>query len=166
MSSELKILLSKIVVEDNARREIELGEGINRYESLLLEVARVKPFDILVSSEGAEQGNLKQTALDLDILERARLVKGKTKETNHNEYRQYEITAKGAELIEKITKETVASKGIHQPHTLGAPASQEIPVSGVKPNQIPCPDCGKTFKTHSEMRRHRDTTHHETKEHE
>jgi hypothetical protein len=109
---------------------------------------------------------LKQTAVDLDVLERAHLVKGKTKETNHNVYRQYEITAKGAELIEKISKETVTSKAIHQPHTLGAPASQETPVSGLKPNQIPCPDCGKTFKTHSEMERHRDTTHHETKGHE
>jgi uncharacterized C2H2 Zn-finger protein len=35
--------------------------------------------------------------------------------------------------------------------------------SGVKPNQIPCPDCGKPFKTKSEMERHRDTTHHVTK---
>ena len=50
--------------------------------------------------------------------------------------------------------------------TLGAASSQDIPVSGVEPSQIPCPDCGKTFKTHSEMERHRDTTHHETKGHE
>lgn len=165
MSSELKNLLSKIVAEDNTLREIELGEGINRYTSLLVEVARVKPFDILVTSEGTEQGNMKQTALDLDVLERAHLVKGKTKETSHNVYRQYELTAEGEELVKKLSKETTVSKGTHQPHTLGAPSSQDIPVEGASPNQIPCPNCGKTFKTHSEMERHRDTTHHETKGH-
>ena len=57
-------------------------------------------------------------------------------------------------------------KETQQPHTSGAASSQEIPISGIEPSQILCPDCGKTFKTHSEMERHRDTTHHETKGHE
>ncbi len=166
MSSELKIMLSKVAVEDNIRKEIEFEEGINRYKSLLLRVAKVKPFDILVSSEGTQQGDMKQTVLDLDVLERARLVKGTTKETNHNVYRQYELTLEGAGLVEKFSKEAMSDKEPRQPHTLGAPSSQEIPVSGVEPSQIPCPVCGKTFKTNSEMERHRDTTHHETKGHE
>jgi hypothetical protein len=45
-------------------------------------------------------------------------------------------------------------------------SSQETPLSGLEPNQVKCPDCGRAFKTHSEMNRHRDTTHHETKGHE
>jgi hypothetical protein len=57
-------------------------------------------------------------------------------------------------------------KEILQPHTLGAASSQDIPVKGIEPSQIPCPECGRPFKTHSEMERHRDTTHHETKGHE
>jgi hypothetical protein len=166
MSSELKIMLSKVAVKDNERKEIEFEERINRYKSLLLRVAKVKPFDVLVSSEGTEQGDMKQTVLDLDVLERARLVKGQTKETNHNVYRQYELTPEGTELVEKLSKETMSDKESHQPHTLGAQSSQEIPVSGVEPSQIPCPVCGKTFKTNSEMERHKDTTHHETKGHE
>ena len=166
MSSELKSLLSKVAVEDNERKEIAFVEGINRYKSLLLRVAKVKPFDMLISSEGTKPGNLHQDVVDLEVLERAHLVKGQTKETDHNVYRQYELTAEGAELVEKLSKETMSGKELHQPHTLGAPSSQEIPVSGVEPNQIPCPECGKTFKTHSEMERHRDTTHHETKGHE
>jgi hypothetical protein len=166
MSSELKIMLSKVAVKDNERKEIEFEEGINRYKSLLLRVAKIKPFDVLVSSEGTEQGNMKQTELDLDVLERARLVKGQTKYTHRNEYRQYELTSEGAELVEKFSKETISDKEAHQPHTLGAPSSQEIPVRGAEPNQVPCPECGKTFKTHSEMERHRDSTHHETKGHE
>jgi hypothetical protein len=166
MSLELKSLLRTVAVEDNTRKEIEFEEGINRYKSLLIRVEKVQPFDILVSSEGTQPGNLHQNVIDLDVLERAHLVKGQTKETNHNVYRQYELTVEGAELVEKLSKETMSDKEPHQPHTLGAPSSQEIPVSGVEPNQIPCPDCGKTFKTHSEMERHRDTTHHETKGHE
>ena len=166
MSSELKIMLSKVAVEDNERKEIEFEEGINRYKSLLLRVAKVKPFDMLVSSEGTDQGDMKQTVLDLDVLERASLVKGQTKETNHNVYRQYELTPEGAELVEKFSKETMSGKEALQPHTLGAPSSQEIPVRGAEPNQVPCPVCGKTFKTNSEMERHRDETHHETKGHD
>ncbi len=45
-------------------------------------------------------------------------------------------------------------------------SSQETPLRGLEPNRIKCPDCGRTFKSHSEMERHRDTTHHETKGHE
>jgi hypothetical protein len=166
MSLELKSLLSTVAVEDSERKEMEFVEGINRYKSLLLRVAKVQPFDILVSSEGTEQVDMKQTVLDLDVLERAHLVNGQTKETNHNVYREYELTPEGAGLVEKLSKEAMSDKEPHQPHTLGAPSSQEIPVSGVEPNQIPCSDCGKTFKTNSEMERHRDTTHHETKGHE
>jgi hypothetical protein len=97
------------------------------------------------------------------MLEKSSLIKGNTKNTNHNTCRQYELTKKGAELVEKFSKETMSDKEAHQPHTLGAPSSQEIPVRGAEPNQVPCPVCGKTFKTNSEMERHRDATHHETK---
>ena len=80
----MKVILSKVAAEDNTRKEIKFEEGIHRYKSLLLRVAKVKPFDILVSSEGTEQGNLHQNVVDLDVLERAHLVKGYAKETNHN----------------------------------------------------------------------------------
>jgi uncharacterized C2H2 Zn-finger protein len=43
---------------------------------------------------------------------------------------------------------------------------QEIPLTGVEPNQIHCPICGKPFKTRTEMERHKDEVHHETKGHE
>jgi len=59
----------------------------------------------------------------------------------------------------------MSDKKPHQPHTLGA-SSQDVPLRGAEPKMIPCPDCGKTFKTNSQMERHRDTTHHETKGHE
>ena len=106
MSSELKIMLSKVAVEDNVRKEIEFEEGINRYKSLLLRVAKVQPFDVLVSSEGTQQGNLNIKVVDLDVLERAHLLKAQTKETGRNVYREYELTMEGAELVKKLSKET------------------------------------------------------------
>ena len=54
----------------------------------------------------------------------------------------------------------------HKSHTLGTSSAEDIPMGGIKPHQVPCPVCGKTFKTHSEMERHKDSTHHETKSHE
>ncbi len=60
------------------------------------------------------------------------------------------------------TKPTVEKNPKH----LSAMSSQDIPLRGVEPNQIPCPVCGKTFKSSSEMERHMDTAHHETKGHE
>ena len=45
-------------------------------------------------------------------------------------------------------------------------SSQETPLRGLEPDRIKCPDCGKTFTSHSEMQRHRDTMHHETKGHD
>ncbi|MGZ3578844.1 MAG: fasciclin domain-containing protein [Syntrophales bacterium] len=62
-----------------------------------------------------------------------------------------------AETMPEVEKATKPMSGI---------SSQETPLRGLEPNQIQCPDCGKTFKSHSEMERHRDTTHHETKGHE
>jgi hypothetical protein len=118
-------------------------------------VAKVQPFDVLVSSEGTQQGTLNIKVVDLDVLERAHLLKGQTKETGRNVYREYELTPEGAELVKKLSKETMSDKELHQPHMLGAPSSQEISVGGVEPNQIPCPVCGKTFNTNSEMERQR-----------
>jgi uncharacterized C2H2 Zn-finger protein len=62
-----------------------------------------------------------------------------------------------APMMPAVAKATEPMSGI---------SSQETPLSGLEPNQVKCPDCGKTFKSHSEMERHRDTTHHETKGHD
>jgi len=105
MSSELKMVLNKIAMEDNERREIVFEEGINRYKTLLLKLAKEKTLDIIYSVEGVEQPDSNKERGDLRVLERAGLVKGETKFTHSNEYRQYEITSEGAELAEKISKE-------------------------------------------------------------
>ena len=73
-------------------------------------MAKIQPFDVLVSSEGTEQARLNKKVLDLDVLERARLLKGQTKETGRNVYREYEFTKEGAELVKKLSKETKYTK--------------------------------------------------------
>jgi uncharacterized C2H2 Zn-finger protein len=64
---------------------------------------------------------------------------------------------KPAETMQTVEKATEPMSGI---------SSQETPLRGLEPNRVICPDCGRTFRSHSEMERHRDTTHHETKGHE
>jgi hypothetical protein len=105
MSSELKMMLNKVAAEDKERKETDFEEGINRYKSLLLKLAKDKTMDIIYSVEGNEQHDLNKNKRDLDVLERAHLVKGQTKYTHRNEYRQYELTTEGAELAEKLSKE-------------------------------------------------------------
>ncbi len=94
------------MTEAHHRRALAFKEGMNRYKSLLLRVAKVQPFDVLVSSEGTQQGDLNINVVDLDVLERAHLLKGKTKETGRNVYREYELTKEEPELVKKLSKET------------------------------------------------------------
>jgi uncharacterized C2H2 Zn-finger protein len=46
------------------------------------------------------------------------------------------------------------------------PVTREVPLTGLDPNQVLCPVCGKPFKSHAEMERHKDAAHHESKGHE
>ncbi|MCW4018212.1 MAG: hypothetical protein NWF00_05995 [Candidatus Bathyarchaeota archaeon] len=55
--------------------------------------------------EGTRQPDTNNEQKDLDMLEKANLVKGKTKYTHRNAYREYELTEKGAELAEKLAAE-------------------------------------------------------------
>jgi hypothetical protein len=97
-------MLSKVAIEDNEYKEEEFNAGINRYTSLLLKLKKDKTLDIITSFQGTTQVDLNKNLKDLNVLERAHLVKGQTKYTHRNEYRQYELTAEGAVLVEKLSK--------------------------------------------------------------
>ena len=105
MSTELKMMLKKVAVEDSKLKETEFEEGISRCKSLLLKMAKDKKLNIILSFEGTQQRDLNKNELDLNVLERAHLVKAETKYTHRNTYRQYELTPKGVELVEKLSKE-------------------------------------------------------------
>ena len=105
MSAELKDRLYKVAEEDckqeKARREMDLP----RIKSLFLEISRVKKFDVPIWVEGTKQSDLNRDEANLNALERANLIKGQTKYTHRNVYRQYELTQKGAEVVEKLAAE-------------------------------------------------------------
>ena len=62
--------------------------------------------DIIIWFEGTQQRGLIKNEGDLEVLEWAHLVNGEAKYIDRNVYRQYELTAKGAELVEKLLKES------------------------------------------------------------
>jgi uncharacterized C2H2 Zn-finger protein len=71
-------------------------------------------------------------------------------------------------IVEKEAKPPVQTMSVVEKaaEPMSGISSQETPLSGLEPNQVKCPDCGRTFRSHSEMERHRDTTHHETQGHD
>jgi hypothetical protein len=99
ISSELKTTLNK------ASKENAVEQTFQRYKALFLKIAGFKGTEVLISFEGTKQAYSKEEQADLCMLEKASLIKGNTKNTNHNTYRQYELTKKGAELAEKLSKE-------------------------------------------------------------
>ena len=99
MSSELKTILYRIAEEKSVE------QAFHRYKALLLRIAGFKGTGILITFEGTKQADSKEEQADLCMLEKASLIRGNTKNTNHNTYRQYELTEKGAELAEKLSKE-------------------------------------------------------------
>ncbi len=105
MSSELKTMLTEVAVEDYEHRKKGLEEEINRYKSLLLKISREKKLDLTIMVQGTETTEFKKDEQALNLLEKAHLVEGITKYTHRNVYRQYELTPKGTELVEKLTKE-------------------------------------------------------------
>ena len=78
---------------------------LERYKSRIIEIAKAGRWDLPIFIEGAET-HYERDEKDLNLLERSRLIKGKMKYTEHNAYREYTLTEKGAELARKLLKET------------------------------------------------------------
>ena len=95
-----------VAEDDRQLEEKEFEEGFERYKSLLLRVAKVRPFEMTPQAEGPAFYDVKQVMHDLAVLERAHLLKGELKETWRSEYHQYDLTTEGAELVDKLLKET------------------------------------------------------------
>ncbi len=56
-------------------------------------------------------------------------------------------------------------KSKHPFHEPPRSSSLDESLSGVKPDKVPCPICGKLFNTKSQMERHKETTHEELEGH-
>jgi hypothetical protein len=106
MPSDLEAILRKVAEEDYKSEIRDIEDGLERYKSLILKIAKAKKWDLLVWIEGTILKDLKKYEKDLNLLERANLIKGQMKYTERNAYREYQLTKKGNELAKKLLKET------------------------------------------------------------
>lgn len=112
MSSDLKAILSKVIEEDYNRKELEIEnrfeeKRFERFKFLLQEIAKTKKWDLAISVEGAKNvEGIEKYEKDLNLLERGNIIKGEMKLTEHNTYREYQLTEKGTELLKKMLSET------------------------------------------------------------
>ena len=105
-SSELKSILNNVAAEDYANEELDVEKGLLRFKSLLLEIEKAKKWDLAIWVEGTDVQYAEKYEKDLNLLERGNLIKGKLKYTERNAYREYQLTKKGSEIVEKLQKET------------------------------------------------------------
>ena len=106
MSSDLKTVLEKVIEEDYKQKEIEIEKQFRNFKTLLFEIAKAKSWDLTIWVEGSKVDNVEKYEKELNLLERGNLIKGKMKFTERNAYREYQLTKKGSELVEKLQKET------------------------------------------------------------
>ena len=105
-SSDLLMILTQVAKEDYANEELEIEKNLERFKSLLFEIARAKKWDLAIWVEGTAVSDAEKIENNLNLLERGNLVKGKTKFTERNTYREYQLTKKGTELLKKLQSET------------------------------------------------------------
>jgi hypothetical protein len=106
MSSDLKKILVNVIEEDYKQKELEVEKGIERFKKLLREIAAAKKWDLAIWVEGSNMKDIERYEKDLNLLERGNLIKGKMKFTEHNAYREYQLTKKGSDLAKKLLEET------------------------------------------------------------
>jgi hypothetical protein len=89
ISSDLKAILDKVAEEDYKSKKLEIEQGLERFKSLLLKIAKTKRWDLTIWVEGSRVKNLEKYEKDLNFLERGSLVKGRMKYTERTAYRVY-----------------------------------------------------------------------------
>jgi len=103
MSSELRGILLVVAGQDYEREKRTITDRLDDYEALILEIAKVKRFDLAIWIEGSDSG-FRRDETDLNFLERARLVKGEMKYTHRNAFHEYRLTRRGTELAAKLRR--------------------------------------------------------------
>ena len=109
MSLLLEALLEKVAEEDFEKEKEELEQrtrkGLPRFKALILDIKKAKRYDLVLLAQGSAPELIKDTERDLDVLERANLIKGETRFTNRDTYRRYVLTKKGDDLAESLLNE-------------------------------------------------------------
>ncbi len=109
MSISLKEYLDKVAEEDFEKEKEEIDQrakkGLPRFKALILAIKKAKRYDLVLLAEGSAPAGIKKTEKDLNMLERANLIKGEMKFTSRDMYRRYVLTKKGDDLAESLMKE-------------------------------------------------------------
>ena len=109
MSSLLKEFLVKVAEEDFKKEKEEINrlaeDGFPTLKGLILVMRNEKRYDLVILAEGSAPEDVKKLERDLNMLERANLIRGELKFTNRDTYRRYTLTKKGEELAESLLKE-------------------------------------------------------------
>jgi len=109
MSILLKEYLYNVAEEDFKKEKEEINrrarEGFQRFKALILAIKKAKTYDLALLVEGSPPEGIIAVENDLNMLERANLVKSEMKFTSRNTYRSYILTKKGDNLAEILLKE-------------------------------------------------------------
>ena len=107
MSLLLGAYLEKVMEEDFEKQKEEINEdGLRRFKALMLAIKKAERYDLVILAEGSVPAGINQAEKDLNMLERANLVKGELKFTDRDTYRRYVLTKKGDDLAESLMKES------------------------------------------------------------
>jgi hypothetical protein len=107
MSLLLGAYIEKVVEEDFEKEKEEINEeGLRRLKVLMLAIKKAKRYDLVILAEGSIPTAINQAEKDLNMLERANLVKGELRFTSRDTYRRYVLTKKGDDLAESLMKES------------------------------------------------------------
>jgi hypothetical protein len=100
-----------VVVEEEHRNRVRgVEESLSRFSDLLLAIGLVGSWDFLLWAEGVESKDVERVQDDLDMLEKAGLIKTEIKYRHRGPYRDCKLTETGAELLKKLTEERARTK--------------------------------------------------------
>jgi len=109
MSILLKEYLYNVAEEDYKKEKEEINrrarEGFQRFKALILAIKKAKIYDLVVLAEGSLPEGIQEIINDLNMLERANLIKSQMKFSSRNTYRSCVLTKKGDDLAEILLKE-------------------------------------------------------------
>jgi len=100
VSSKLKSILVGTIKEEYQNKRTDTEKRIDQYVALLLKIAEHKKYDLSVWVGGDDTHWC--TENDLALLEKANLIQGKMKYTEHNAYYEYTLTTKGAQIVRQL----------------------------------------------------------------
>jgi len=103
MSTELKHLLYHQICREFEELTEAIENDLSRYAETLLKVRERGSRSVMIAFQGADTAD--PALKDLDLLEKASVLKGDVKFTERNIYKIFDLTDKGRTLVSKLEAE-------------------------------------------------------------